>query len=300
MGCNATRRCSVDGMGVDGVPEERGDVMVEVQRRTDMLTGGPAEALADLVNATGPDAHGAVLPPLWHWVYLLEHPSRRLLGPEGHPLQGVPSPPGPAWARMFAGGRVTFHQPLRLGQEATKTARVLNVVRKQGRSGPLVFTTVGIEITQEAQIAVTEQQDFVYRPLPPPGGFGEPTNGTSSDERSPPLAAAVQWEFEVDPIVLFRFSALTFNSHRIHYDHPYATAVEGYPDLVVHGPLQALLMAEVARRRGHDIPSFEYRLVAPLTLGEGLVVMLEHTETALNLAVGDAGGRVTARGTTPA
>ncbi len=173
-------------------------------------------------------------------------------------------PPGPGLRRMFAGGRVTRHGPLRIGAEAARRTWQASSVRKQGRSGPLHFVTVRTEISQGGQVVVTEEQDLVYRE---PGADGP----ARSDEIQPPSDGQRDWPVEVDPVLLFRFSALTYNAHRIHYDREYARA-EGYPDLVVHGPLQALLMAELARPGLPERCEYSYRLVAPLFDGQGLIV----------------------------
>jgi 3-methylfumaryl-CoA hydratase len=272
--------------------------VTEVREVTELLTPGPAEALAGLLGVPGP-AHGE-LPLLWHWVYLLDRPPQAVLGRDGHPARGgMPAPPGPGLRRMFAGGRVSRPGPLRTGAQATRRTWQASAARKQGRSGPLHFVTVRTEISQGGQVVLTEEQDLVYRePAPAPSAPApsapEPAAPAPAAPASPP-AGDRDWPVEVNPVLLFRFSALTYNAHRIHYDRDYARG-EGYPDLVVHGPLQALLMAELARPGLPDRCEYSYRLVAPLFDGQGLVVAAAADGDAVRVAVRDATGRTTAAG----
>ena len=230
--------------------------MTEVRELTELITPGPAEALAGLLGVPGLEADAA-LPLLWHWVYLLDRPPQAILGADGHPARdAIPTPPGRGLRRMFAGGRVSQHGPLCTGAEATRRTWQASSAGKQGRSGPLHFVTVRTEISQGGQVVITEEQDLVYReptPGPPaPARAPDPQAPPSAPNPQPPPdaqappAGARDWPVEVNPVLLFRFSALTYNAHRIHYDRDYARA-EGYPGLLVHGPLQALLMAELAR-----------------------------------------------------
>ena len=253
----------------------------EVREITELITPGPAQALAGLL---GVPAAGEELPLLWHWVYLLDRPPQDALGPDGHQARGgMPVPPGPGLRRMFAGGRVWRHGPLRIGSEATRRTWQASSARKQGRSGPLVFVTVRTEVSQGGQVVITEEQDLVYRE---PGAKGQARSGPSVAVTDRDRAVAV------DPVLLFRFSALTYNAHRIHYDRDYARA-EGYPGLVVHGPLQALLMAELARSAGTE---YAYRLVAPLYEDDGLIVSAAPDGDAVRVSCRDAANRVTATG----
>ena len=219
-------------------------------------------------------------------MYLLDRPPQDALGPDGHQARGgMPVPPGPGLRRMFAGGRVWRHGELRIGSEATRRTWQASSARKQGRSGPLLFVTVRTEVSQGGQVVITEEQDLVYR---------EP--GADSPARSGPSVAAAGRDrsVTVDPVLLFRFSALTYNAHRIHYDREYARG-EGYPGLVVHGPLQALLMAELARR-GPFGSEYSYRLVAPLYEDQGMIVSAAPDGNAVRVSCRDAADRVTAVG----
>ena len=206
--------------------------MTEVRELTELITPGPAEALAGLLGVPLPDRG---LPLLWHWVYLLDRPPQAILGADGHPARdAIPSPPGPGLRRMFAGGRVSQHGPLRTGAEATRRTWQASSARKQGRSGPLHFVTVRTEISQGGQVVITEEQDLVYRepaatPTPQPRTRDPQPRppGAEAPDLQPP-AGARDCPVEVNPVLLFRFSALTYNAHRIHYDRDYARA-EGYP-----------------------------------------------------------------------
>lgn len=254
-----------------------------VIERSEILVPGPAEALGALLDVPVPDLERDGLPLLWHWLYLLDRPAQVDLGPDGHPVRGVvPTPPAPGRRRMWAGGRVRSHGPLRCGEPATRQSEVLSVTDKEGRTGPLTFVVVEHRISQGGRVVVVEQQDIVYRA---PGAIPVPDGGPSI----PP--GADEWSVDVTPTLLFRFSALTYHAHRIHYDRDYARDVEGYPGLLTHGPLQALAMAEAARARGTS-GDFEYRLVAPLFDHQGLIVRV-HDGT---VSVRDKHGRQTATG----
>jgi 3-methylfumaryl-CoA hydratase len=266
----------------------------EVRELTELITPGPAEALAGLLGVPLDDRE---LPLLWHWVYLLERPPQAALGADGHPARdAIPTPPGPGLRRMFAGGRVSQHGPLRTGAEATRRTWQASSSLKQGRSGPLHFVTVRTEISQGGQVVITEEQDLVYREAAldgAPASAVAPAVDPQPDAQSPNGDRV--WPVEVNPVLLFRFSALTYNAHRIHYDRDYARA-EGYPGLLVHGPLQALLMAELARPERPTFCDYSYRLVAPLFDGQGLIVSASAQEDAVRVTARDATSRTTATG----
>ncbi|HEY6747055.1 MAG TPA: mesaconyl-C4 CoA hydratase [Mycobacteriales bacterium] len=237
----------------------------------------PGRALAGLLGVPAP---GADLPPLWHWVHLLDRPAQADLGPDGHPVRGaVLTPPAPGRRRMWAGGRVRVLGSVHIGLEATRDSAVTATVEKEGRSGPLTIVTVTHEISQYGLTVVVDEQDIVYRG--PSGSLP-----VAPAPEVPP--APGEWEIETSPTLLFRFSALTYNGHRIHYDREFARS-EGYPGLVVHGPLQALAMAWLLRPRGQG--TFSYRLLSPLCEGQGMRVSATPDGTA---AVRDRTGRQTA------
>lgn len=202
---------------------------------------------------------GSPLPPLWHWCYFLAAVPQSSLDGDGHPQRGGFLPPIPFPRRMFAGSRMQFHQPLRLGTPATREGEIRNVVLKSGRSGSLAFVTVGYRFLQDGVCCIEEEQDIVYR---------EPGAAVSApDTLTPGDVPAGTWSRTVvpDARLLFRFSAITFNAHRIHYDRPYALHEEGYPGLIVHGPLTAMLLADLVRRNTPQrITSFTFRGLKPL------------------------------------
>jgi 3-methylfumaryl-CoA hydratase len=247
--------------------------MSELVERHELLDPGPATAVAGMLGVPLPDLEdGDGLPLTWHWVYLLERPRLEDLGPDGHPARhAVPTPPGPGRRRMWAGGSIRSRAPLLVGEPTTRRTRVLETTEKHGRSGRLTFVAVGHTILQRGRVVVEERLDV------------------GPDE----------WSVPVSPTLLFQFSALTYNGHRIHYDRDYARTEEGYPGLVVHGPLQAMVMAEAARSRGVSAGRgavFDYRLVAPLFEGQGLVARAVQHDGQLRTTVRDSWGRRTAEG----
>jgi 3-methylfumaryl-CoA hydratase len=270
--------------------------MPEAAEAAELITAGPAEALAGLLGVPG-SADGQGLPLLWHWVYLLDRPPQAVLGTDGHRAHGgIPVPPGPGRRRMFAGGRVTQHAPLRTGAAASRRTWEASSAEKHGRTGALLFVTVRSEISQDGRVVIAEEQDIVYREAP--GAPARPAPSPAGTAPAPASPASRDWPVAVDPVLLFRFSALTYNAHRIHYDRDYARQVEGYPGLVVHGPLQALLMAELARHVT-TLPGaceYSYRLVAPLFEGQGLIVSATVGDDVTRLTARDADGRQTAAG----
>jgi 3-methylfumaryl-CoA hydratase len=246
-------------------------------------------ALAGVLSTEAPTDH---LPPAWHCVHLLEHPDQEAIGPDGHSLSGLPAPPGPGMSRMFAGGTLLTHRLLTIDEPATLRVAVTDSVTKQGRSGEMTFTTITRTITQHDELAVEEHQTIVYRERTPvTSTAAAPPRANGAD---PDVAAAEGWSFAVDETLLFRFSALTYNAHRIHYDRDFAHE-DGHPDLVVHGPLQALLMAEAVRRRGDSLVGrrFTYRLVRPAYGGQTLTVSAAGPE----IGVRDRQGNQTATAT---
>jgi 3-methylfumaryl-CoA hydratase len=234
----------------------------------DEVTAAPVAAMAATLDVETPKPKtGDLLPPLWHWLYFLPFHRQSQLGPDGHATRGGFLPPVDLPRRMWAGGRLEFHQPLRIGDRITRTSRIADVRLKQGRTGPLVFVLVCHEIANAAGIALTEEHDIVYRDHTRPG---DPEPG------SQPAPAQGAWMRTIRPddVLLFRYSALTFNGHRIHYDRRYATEVEHYPGLVVHGPLIATLLADLVRRNLPDTPMarFEFRAVSPIFDGADFTV----------------------------
>jgi 3-methylfumaryl-CoA hydratase len=268
--------------------------VTSVIERTELLTTGPAEALAGLLETDCPDLDRVALPLCWHWVYLLDRHRQSVLGADGHPNAGaIPSPPRPGLTRMFAGGRLDVLVPLRCGLPATRRSFVVDMVVKEGRSGQLTFVTARHEIYQLDRLAIIDEQDIVYRAQT----GARPAEPRRFDEQSVD-ENWVRRELTADPALLFRFSALTYNAHRIHYDRDYVRDELGYSGLVVHGPLQAILMAETARHmRTAQFGHFEYRFESPLLDDQGTVVRAgPGSDTTITAYVLDRTSRVTARG----
>ena len=226
----------------------------------DQATRAQAQALAATLDREGPGLEpGDPLPPLWHWIYFTPKAPAHQIGPDGHPKRGGFLPPVALPRRMWAGGRLEFRQPIRVGDALTRTSTIADVRRREGRSGTLVFVTVRHEIGRDGLVLLTEEHDIVYRDLPRPGAPAPEPERAPTDESTARRVVP-------DPVLLFRYSALTFNGHRIHYDRSYVTEVEGYPGLIVHGPLIAtLLIGEAERQRpGLRVGRFEFKAVHPL------------------------------------
>ena len=224
----------------------------------DTLGAAPIVALSALLDREDPPPRaGDAIPPLAHWLYFLPTHRQSALGPDGHGARGEFLPPVPLPRRMWAGSRLEFLRPLAVGEAVRRVSRIAAVTVKAGRSGPLVFVTVRHEVSNAGGLAVADEHDIVYR-------------GATGPAVAPPVPAPAgeAWSRGIrpDPVQLFRYSAVTFNGHRIHYDHPYATQVEGYPGLVVHGPLVATLLVDLLRRNrpGVDLAAFSFRAMRPL------------------------------------
>jgi 3-methylfumaryl-CoA hydratase len=230
----------------------------------DDITSFPLQAMAATLDRT---ETGGIVPPLWHWLYFLPVSPLAEAGPDGHPQRGEFLPPVPLPRRMWAGGRLTFHAPLKVGDRAVRTSIIANIEDKTGRSGRLVFVTVQHSVEVAGEVVIEEEHDIVYRDAPHPD---------APPPKAAPAPEGETWRrtLHADPVLLFRYSALTFNAHRIHYDHPYVTGVEGYPDLIVHGPLIATLLVDLVRRELPDatVQSFAFRAVRPTFANRPLTV----------------------------
>lgn len=244
----------------------------------DTLCAEAAGHLHDLLLRDGaPPVDGDPLPLLWHWLAFLPSARQDELGPDGHPQPGDFLPPTRGRARMYAGGAIARGaEPARIGRQLRRSSTVTGVTTKSGRTGPLTFVEVKHALTDGGHTVLTERADLVYRdaqryqraPLPP---------------TEPAAAWTCTRQVPIDPTLLFRFSALTYNAHRIHYDRDYATGVEGYPGLVVHGPLQAVLLADALDRAlpARTVATFTFRGVAPAFDDHNLQlrVAADHTDT---------------------
>ncbi len=208
-------------------------------------------------------ATGEPLPPLWHWMQFAPAAPASQLGPDGHPRRGGFLPPVALPRRMWAGGRLAFEHPLRVGDDIVRESRIADVRGRQGRSGSLVFVTVAHEISDAHGVAIREEHDIVYRDQPQPAVHeAAPTSGGTAAPADEDFSRRVT----PDPVLLFRYSAVTFNGHRIHYDRSYVTGVEGYPGLVVHGPLIATLLLDLLQRArpAVRVARFEFKALRPL------------------------------------
>lgn len=226
---------------------------------------------------------GDILPPLWHWAALASWPAAGTTGADGHPAVGGIVPPRGKPRRMFAGGSVTFMDGLVVGDSVRQEQLVTSVEQKRGRSGDFIVVRTETRVFGgQGRIALVETQDLVYRDA-------APRPEETSSRVAPPAAEVVDplmsrssdgaWRFVTDPTKLIRFSSATCNSHRIHYDEPYAVGVEGYPGLVVHGPLMTMALAEVIRLSGFaELRRIEHRNHQPLFCGEAAEMVVEETE----------------------
>ena len=257
----------------------------------DEITIAPVRALtATLDRHDPPPQAGTALPPLWHWLYFLPAYAASEIGPDGHAKLGGFLPPVPLPRRMWAGGRLQWESanPLRVGDAVRRISRIASVAHKSGRSGDLVFVTVNHEVHNGSGLALTEEHDIVYRAAAQPG------------EAAPPPAAApadAPWQRELTPdeVLLFRYSALTFNGHRIHYDRRYVTGTEGYPGLIVHGPLIATLLLDLVRRQAPAarVRRFEFKAMRPVFDGRPLRVSGQRGAEGVQLWAQDHEGWLT-------
>ena len=228
------------------------------ETQSDTIEPRPVTLLSATLDRDDPPPNpGDTLPPLWHWLFFLPVYRHSEAGPDGHARRGGFLPPVPLPRRMWAGSRLEWTRPLRIGESVTRVSRIVSITAKHGASGELVFVVVRHELSTTAGLALVEEHDIVYRDLAAPGA--------GAALRAP---EAARWTRRIvpDDVLLFRYSALTFNSHRIHYDRRYATEVEGYPGLVVHGPLLATLLTDLLRRHGigETLSRFEFRARRPL------------------------------------
>ncbi|TWA91018.1 FAS1-like dehydratase domain-containing protein [Bradyrhizobium stylosanthis] len=260
---------------------------------TDIVTAQLVKGLrATLFQEVGEPQKGDAAPFTVHWCLAQPVFPMSMLGPDGHPTRGGFLPPVPLPRRMWAGGEIEFLQPLQVGDESTRTSRIADVQIKTGSTGTLCFVSVEHSISSPRGTAIRERQDIVYR---------EMTSSAPATAKAPPPPPKAQHrESHVsDPVLLFRYSALTFNGHRIHYDRDYVTKVEGYPGLIFHGPLQAAFIIEMAAKlHGGKAPKkFTYRGVQPLFEGTEFSINANETEAGMELWTANAEGQPTMKGT---
>ena len=261
---------------------------------TDLVTAQLVRGLrATLFMDPGTPQRGDAAPYTVHWCLAQPVAPMAALGPDGHPTRGGFLPPVPLPRRMWAGGQIQFHDRLRVGDEVTRTSTIVDVTLKSGSTGPLCFVTVEHATATTRGVAINERQDIVYREAAKPSSAAPP---------APPASAAPGQHRRThfaDPVLLFRYSALTFNGHRIHYDRDYVTKVEGYPGLVFHGPLQAALLVEFAATLHRDTAprTFDYRGVSPLFDGAEFSLNANETPTGLAVWTANAAGVPTMKAT---
>lgn len=238
---------------------EISDWMGNSEQSADRIALGSARSLAATLDKPPSSIKsGDPLPPLWHWVYFSNAVLQTDLASDGHPRKGGFMPPVTLPRRMWAGSKFKFHQPLIIGEDAQRTSTIVNISEKSGKSGELVFVSVDHKIMVEGEVFIEERQDIVYR---------QPVAALSGKTEFPgPADHEFRRKVTPDPVLLFRYSALTFNGHRIHYDRNYAQEVEGYPGLVVHGPLLATLLLDLLTESYPEfIPeNFEFRAIRPV------------------------------------
>ena len=228
---------------------------------SDQITAAPVRGLSATLDRNDPaPVPGTTLPPLWHWLYFLPQPRQSNIGADGHAKRGGFLPPVPLPRRMWAGGRLHWmpNNPIVVGDAVRRSSRIESVTHKSGRTGDLLFVQVAHEVHNALGLALSETHNIVYRAAVQPG---DPAVLPVPAEKD----AAWQRQITPDDVLLFRYSALTFNSHRIHYDRQYVTDVEGYPGLIVHGPLIATLLVDLVRRQlpGAFIQRFDFKAVRP-------------------------------------
>jgi 3-methylfumaryl-CoA hydratase len=225
----------------------------------DTVTSAPVKALAATLDRPDPaPSKGTFLPELWHWLYFLPCALQSEIGVDGHPKRGGFLPPVPLPRRMWAGSRIQWLAPLSVGDEIERISKIQSVTHKAGRTGDLIFVLVQHQISNQHGLALIEEHDIVYRDAPGPND--QPVTPT-------PAPTNAKWTKTITPddVFLFRYSALTFNGHRIHYDRKYVTEVEGYPGLIVHGPLIATLLVDLVRQSipACTLKNFEFRAIRP-------------------------------------
>ena len=261
---------------------------------SDIVTAQLTKGLrATLFQEIGEPKPGDAAPFTTHWclgqaVYPMSE-----LGPDGHPTRGGFLPPVPLPRRMWAGGELEFVDALRVGDVATRSSRISDVTMKTGSTGVLCFVSVQHEVTTSRGVAIRERQDIVYRDV-------SGTAQAAPAKSPPPPPVAQHRETHVsDPVLLFRYSALTFNGHRIHYDRDYVTKVEGYPGLIFHGPLQASFIVELAAKLhgGQPPKKLSYRGVQPLFEGSEFSINANTSDSGMELWIANAEGQPTMKGT---
>lgn len=257
-----------------------------IGRRTEtsvVLSPLQATRMAATLGRATAYVEGDVLPHGWHWLYFHDIVPADSLGEDGHPALGTTMPPVPLPRRMWAGGSLAFDAPVLLGSTVRRVSTITSITRKPGRSGELYFVDIDHEFSCDNEPLLTESQKIVYREL---------ETGSAPVPPAAPADAEVSVTWHLGQVALFRYSALTFNGHRIHYDADYARGVEGYPNVVVHGPLLATLLMELAASRGGFLTQFDYRARSPLFLPEPFTTNLRTVDGGVALWAAGGDGRL--------
>ena len=263
----------------------------KVDSVTELISAAPINKLAATLNEAAPDYQdGDNLPPLWHWIFFIKPVPHAGLGRDGHPKRGEFLPPVQLPRRMFAGMKTDFLHPLIIGAEAERESEVIDINEKSSASGPLVFVRVQNRIRQNGRLCITDEQEIVYREM------GAPLTLPEAKRLPEPPADSWSQDLIVDAAMLFRFSAVTFNGHKIHYDRTYAATEEGYPALVVHAPLVAMLLLQLMRKNADKtVNRFEYRAMAPLFDGQPFQLSaVEEGADSVNMQVLRSDGKIAA------
>ena len=258
----------------------------------EIISPVPVNRLAATLDETASNYRdGDSLPPLWHWIFFIKPAPHGSMGRDGHQKRGDFLPPVPLPRRMFAGLKTTFRHPLIIGLEAERESEVIDIKEKSGASGPLVFVRIQVRIRQKGRLCIIEEQEIVYREMGVPMALPEVKPFLK------PPANSWSKEITVDALMLFRFSAMTFNGHKIHYDRAYASEEEGYPGLVVHAPLVAMLLLQLVRKNtDKGVSQFDFRAMAPIFDGQSFQLLAVETETdSLNMRVLRADGKTAAQ-----
>lgn len=257
------------------------------QSTVDVINARPMRLMQAMLDRTSYTKTGDALPPLWHWIYFPAENLQNSIAEDGHTIRGGFLPPIDLPRRMWAGGRFKFKQPLRIGDTVTKISTIKDIKYTQGRSGKLCFVTVEHKFSVENVTCFSEEHDIVYRNYP------------TAEAPLPKLESApssFDWQRQIkpDPVLLFRYSALTFNGHRIHYDRGYCRDVEGYPGLVFHGPLTATLLLDLLLENvpGKWISKFDFRATLPLYDAHSFTIAGQQNHKELKLWAADNGGNI--------
>jgi 3-methylfumaryl-CoA hydratase len=264
------------------------------QEASDIVTAQLVKGLrATLFQEVGEPRTGDAAPFTVHWCLAQPVFPMSMLGPDGHPTRGGFLPPVPLPRRMWAGGELEFIDPLRVGDEATRVSHISDVTVKTGSTGTLCFVAVDHVISTARGVAIRERHDIVYRDI------GSAPAAAPAKAPPPPPVAKHRETHVSDPVLLFRYSALTFNGHRIHYDRDYVTKVEGYPGLIFHGPMQAAFIVELAAKLHGGWPpkKLTYRGVQPLFEGGEFSVNANDRDGRMELWIANAEGQPTMKGT---